>query len=128
MKIQVNVYGSPWSGNSAEKATQFIHSALAKGHEIKRVFFYFDGVYHGLKTQSPATDEFPLLAYWQQISEQNIDLFLCIAAASNRGVLNEEEATRQGHKEITASDIFEITGLGQWASGFHDVDRLVTFK
>jgi tRNA 2-thiouridine synthesizing protein D len=128
MKIQINVYGSPWSGNSAEQATAFIKQALAQGHHIRRVFFYFDGVYHGLKTQSPATDEFNLLARWKDIAAQNVDLFLCIAAATNRGVLNDEESKRQGHSVSTVADFFEITGLGQWASGFHDVDRIMTFK
>lgn len=128
MKFQLNVYGAPWSGNSASQAIRLAHNLLKEGHEILRVFFFFDGVYHGLLTQSPASDEFPLLQQWQQLSEQNVELLLCIAASANRGILNDQEAERYAQPISTMAPQFELTGLGQWASGFHDADRIVTFK
>lgn len=128
MKFQLNVYGSPWLSNCAEDVVCFANTVLNEGHSISRVFFYFDGVYHGLITQSPASDEFDLLAAWQSLADKGIDLFLCIAAATNRGVLSEEEMNLNNKDVATVSSCFEITGLGQWASGFHDSDRIVSFK
>lgn len=128
MIFQLNIYAAPWSSNSAEKAIAFAQQALSDGHEVKRIFFFFDGVYHGLKTQSPASDEFNLLTAWQQLADQGIELLLCIAAAANRGVLNKTEAQRYEQNTFTAADCFEVTGLGQWASGFADVDRILSFK
>lgn len=128
MTFQINIYGSPWSSESALRAQRFIRQAQADGHEIKRVFFFFDGVYHGLKTQSPASDEFDLLGQWQSIASKGVELLLCIAASANRGLLDETEAKRYDRDAVTVADGFTLTGLGQWASGFHDVDQRITFK
>lgn len=128
MKFQLNVYGSPWSGNSAEQALAFAQQLQAEKHQILRVFFFFDGVYHGLLTQSPASDEFQLLNRWQALADQNVELLLCIAASANRGILNDEEARRHDQPIGTMATGFSLAGLGQWASGFHDADRIITFK
>jgi len=128
MIFQLNIYGSPWSSNSAIDAISFANSAIKAEHEIKRVFFFFDGVYHGLVTQSPASDEYNLLQHWRELADKNIELLLCIAASANRGVLNAEEAKRYDQSIDTVDNIFEVTGLGQWVSGCHDVDKIITFK
>lgn len=128
MKFQINVYGSPWSGNSARRAQHFIQQCLDDRHEVIRVFFFFDGVYHGLRTQSPASDEFDLLGHWQSLAASGTELLLCIAASANRGLLDETEAKRYDQDTVTIADGFVLTGLGQWASGFHDADQLITFK
>jgi tRNA 2-thiouridine synthesizing protein D len=128
MDYQLNIYGAPWSSNSASDAISFAKESLRSGHSIKRIFFFFDGVYHGLASQSPASDEYALLEEWKMIASEGVELLLCIAASANRGVLSEEEAKRYEKTTATISDCFEITGLGQWASGFHDVDRIMSFK
>ncbi|WP_320824974.1 sulfurtransferase complex subunit TusD [Reinekea sp.] len=128
MRFQLNVYGSPWAANNAADVRCFIEAAWSAGHDIARVFFFFDGVYHGLISQSPASDEPNPLAYWQALAQANVDLLLCIAAATNRGVLDEAESRRYQQTVTTSAPFFELTGLGQWAVGFHDVDRIITFK
>ena len=128
MKFQLNVYGSPWSTNSAQNAIDFATIALENDQQIKRIFFFFDGVYHGLNSQSPASDEYDLIEQWKQLNDQGVELLLCIAASANRGVLNSTEAERYDKPNVTAASCFEVTGLGQWATGFHDCDRIVTFK
>ena len=127
MVLQINIYGAPWSSNAAIDAIALINQALLEGQQIKRVFFFFDGVYHGMQSQSPASDEFDLLSSWQHIADQNVELLLCIAASANRGVLTETEAKRYDTFR-TVAPFFEVTGLGQWASGFHDVNRIISFK
>ena len=128
MNFQINIYGAPWSSNAAIDAIALINQVKKEEHIIKRVFFFFDGVYQGLNSQSPSSDEFDLVGAWQTIAEQKTELLLCIAASANRGVLSDEEAKRYDHPTSTLAPFFEVTGLGQWASGFHDVDRIITFK
>lgn len=128
MDIQLNIYGSPWQSNAAEDALAFASAALEQGHTIKRIFFYFDGVYHGVENQAPASDEFNILSAWAQLKEKGTELLLCIAASANRGVLNQQEAERYEKNYPSASTLFEITGLGQWAAGFNDCEKRMTFK
>ncbi|TCS42495.1 sulfurtransferase complex subunit TusD [Reinekea marinisedimentorum] len=128
MKYQLNVYGSPLGSNAAREALQFAQLCLNRNHIVVRCFFYFDAVYTGLSAQSPSSDELDLLAGWQGLAANNIPLFLCIAAATNRGVMDETEAQRYEQPMATADRCFELTGLGQWASGFVDADRIITFK
>lgn len=127
MNFQINVYGSPWSTNAAADALSFIYQAL-NTHNITRVFFFYDGVYNGLESQSPASDESDVLAQWQSLSEKGIELILCIAAATNRGVLDADEAKRYDKANSTIAKCFTLSGLGQWASGFRDCDRVINFK
>lgn len=128
MRIQVNVYSAPWSSQSSVDALTFLEEALKQGHEISRVFFFFDGVYHGLSSQSPASDETNFLAQWQKIRDEGVELLLCIAASANRGLLDEAEAKRYEKEHPTIDNCFSLTGLGQWATGFHDSDHIITFK
>lgn len=128
MNIQLNIFGSPWQSNAAEDALSFAKTAHEQGHDIKRVFFYFDGVYHGLENQAPASDEFNQLKAWSAVKALGAELLLCIAASANRGVLDSKETERYAKHHPSASDLFEITGLGQWATGFQDCEKMVTFK
>lgn len=128
MNIQLNIYGSPWQSNAAADALSFVSNACDQGHTIKRVFFYFDGVYHGINNQSPASDEFDPLQAWAEIKEKGAELLLCVAASANRGVLDSKEAEHYAKPYPSAAELFEITGLGQWASGFVDCEKMVTFK
>ena len=127
MNIQINVYGSPWSTNAAGDAFSFINQVQGL-HSIARVFFYYDGVYNGLESQSPASDEVDTLTRWQTVSEQGIELILCIAAATNRGILDSAEAKRYNKPSETMAKCFTLSGLGQWARGFRDCDRVINFK
>ncbi|MBU2863244.1 sulfurtransferase complex subunit TusD [Reinekea forsetii] len=128
MRIQINVYSAPWSHQSSIDALTFARQCLQQGHELARVFFFFDGVYHGLSNQSPASDEFNFLTQWQDIHNQGVELLLCIAASANRGVLNAKEAQRYRQSHPSSADFFQLTGLGQWATGFHDCEKLIAFK
>jgi tRNA 2-thiouridine synthesizing protein D len=45
--IQVN--SSPYQSNTGNSAYQFIKMVLTQGHEMNRVFFYHEGIYHAFK-------------------------------------------------------------------------------
>ena len=55
MKFGIVINEGPYTHQASDSALQFTKSALAKGHEVFRVFFYHDGVNNGtsLRRSSP---------------------------------------------------------------------------
>jgi len=128
MKYAIQINASPYQSNSSETAYQFIKSALDKGHEVLRIFFYQEGVYHAFRYASPPDDEVQLVARWSDLArEYNIDLAVCISAAQRRGLLEASEARRQGKQDNDVADGFRIAGLGQWLEAMLMADRYLEF-
>ena len=70
---------------------------LAKGHAVHRVFFYHDGVNNGTRLATPPQDERDVTARWSTLAaEHALDLVICVAAAQRRGIVDDDEARRQG--------------------------------
>ena len=117
MKIGILINEGPFTHQASDSAYRFAVAALAKGHEIYRVFFYKDGVNNANKLSEPQTDDRNLVSLWSELSEENdIDLVVCVAAALRRGI-----------KEDIVKDGFRISGLGQLVEAGIQADRLVVF-
>ena len=117
MKFGVLVNEGPFTHQSSDTAYQFTKAALEKGHEIYRVFFYYDGVNNANKLAEPPTDDRNLMTNWSELAkEHDVDLVVCVAAALRRGL-----------KEEILADGFRISGLGQLIEAGIQADRLVTF-
>jgi len=128
MKLSVLVNEGPYQHQSADTAIQFTKAALAKGHEIFRVFFYNDGVNNGTRFAVPPQDDRNITQEWTALAqEHDLDLVVCIAAAQRRGILDENEAKRQGKDGNNIADGFRISGLGQLIEAGIQSDRLVIF-
>jgi tRNA 2-thiouridine synthesizing protein D len=128
MKLSVLVNEGPYQHQSADSAIQFTKAALAKGHEIFRVFFYHDGVNNGTRFAVPPQDDRNITQEWTALAkEHNLDLVVCIAAAQRRGILDENEAKRQGKDGNNIAEGFRISGLGQLIEAGIQSDRLVIF-
>jgi len=54
-------------------------------------------------------------------------LVVCIAAAQRRGMLDENEAKRQGKDAHNIAEGFHISGLGQLIEAGIQSERLVVF-
>ncbi|WP_108127054.1 sulfurtransferase complex subunit TusD [Saccharospirillum mangrovi] len=129
MNYQLNVYAAPWSSNAQADALAFAAALADSDHRLVRVFFFMDAVYSGLSTQAPSADEPDWRQRWIDLQQQTqCELLLCIAASANRGLLNDTEAQRQAKPIATVEAPFELVGLGQWAAGFGDCDRVVSFR
>ena len=90
---------------------------LAKGHEVLRVFFYYDGVLNGNKYSAPQSDDRNVVRRWSQLAQaNNIDLTVCVAAGLRRGIV--EDMLAPG---------FRISGLGQLVEACIDANRTVVF-
>lgn len=128
MRFAIQINASPYHSDAGDCAYRFINAALAAGHEIVRVFFYFDGIYHALRFALPPADETQITASWSELAAQHgIDLVVCISAAQRRGLLSEEEARRQQKTDNDLAPGFRISGLGQWVEATLQADRFIVF-
>lgn len=128
MIFAVQINSSPYQSQSGLYALNFVTTALAEGHQIFRVFFYHDGIYHALRYSTPPDDEINLTARWSALAEQfNLDLVVCISAGQRRGLLCIDEAQIQGKCDNDLADGFRISGLGQWVEATLIADRCIFF-
>jgi len=128
MKISVVLNEGPYQHQAADTAYHFIRAALAKGHEIFRVFFYHDGVNNGTRLTTPPQDDRNIVTRWSLLAEEhNLDLVVCVAAAQRRGIVDQSEATRHGKDADNIAPGFRISGLGQLVEAGIESDRLVVF-
>ena len=128
MKFGVVISEGPYTHEAADTAYHFVKAAIAKGHEVPRVFFYHDGVNVSTRLSVPPQDERHIQNNWTALAkEHDIDLVVCIAAAQRRGLLDQNEAQRQGKDADNIAEGFRISGLGQLIEMGIQTDRLVTF-
>jgi tRNA 2-thiouridine synthesizing protein D len=117
VKIAVLVNEGPYQHQASDSAYLFCAAALAKGHEIQRVFFYHDGVNNAARYTEPPQDDRNIVVRWGKLAEEHkIDLVVCVAAALRRGI--KEEVLAPG---------FRISGLGQLIDSGIKADRTVVF-
>jgi len=128
MKVGTLVNEGPYTHQPSDSAYQFTKPALAKGHEIFRVFFYHDGVNNGTRLTVPPQDERNIVKRWSELAEKHkLDLVVCIAAAQRRGLMDAAEAKRHGKDANNIAPGFRISGLGQLIETGIQADRLVVF-
>ena len=128
MRFGIVVNEGPYTHQASDSAYRFAKAALDKGHEIFRVFFYHDGVNNGTRYTVPPQDDRNLQKLWSELAETHkVDLVVCIAAAQRRGILDANEAKRQGKDGDNIAPGFRISGLGQLIEAGIQADRLVTF-
>lgn len=128
MKFALMVTAAPYAHQAADTALAFAHAALAKGHEITRVFFYNDGVLNASRLSVPPQDERNVQAKWSELAEKHgVDLVVCVAAAQRRGVLDASEAARHGRDAHNLAPGFRISGLGQLIEAAMIADRTISF-
>jgi len=117
MQIGILVNAGPYTYEANDSAFLFAKAALAKGHEVNRIFFYHDGVNTANRLTEPPQDDRHVANRWSKLAaDHKIDLVVCVAAALRRGIKNE----------ILAPG-FRISGLGQLIEMGMKSDRLVVF-
>lgn len=128
MKFAIQVNVGPYHSNAGHSAYRFINAVLAQGHDVFRVFFYYDGVYQAFKYATPPDDERQFVAQWSELARcYGIDLVVCISAAQRRGLLCADEANRQGKQDDDLAEGFRISGLGQLVEATLVADRFIVF-
>jgi len=128
MKYSIMVNEGPYTHQAADTALQFCKAALDAGHEIFRIFFYHDGVNNGTRYTVPPQDDRNIQKEWSKLAEaHDIDMVICIAAAQRRGIMDADEAKRQGLDGDNIAPGFRISGLGQLIEGGIIADRQLVF-
>jgi len=128
MKFSIQVNEGPYQHQASDSAYQFTKAALEKGHEVFRVFFYHDGVNNGTRLTTPPQDDRNIVSRWADLAEKyNLDLVVCVAAAQRRGIVDADEAKRNGKDANNIAPRFRISGLGQLIEAGIQADRLVVF-
>ncbi len=121
LKYTLQVNTSPYLGEAADLAFGFARAVLAKGHELHRVFFYRDGVYHALAPASPPVDEAEKIVRWSELADAwGVDLVICSAAAQRRGVWDPA-----GRGDLAPA--FRAAGLALLVESILETDRYVIF-
>lgn len=125
LEFAILITASPLS-SGGDTAFQFIHAALKKGHTIRQVFFYQDGVYHGsrlIHTENPA-----FIARWQSLAKEYVlPLLLCSASSARRGIMGVEQAKYFEKDTNNLAEGFQIVGLSAWFEAVSLVERMMVF-
>ncbi|MDH5655168.1 MAG: sulfurtransferase complex subunit TusD [Spirochaetia bacterium] len=116
MNYTILIQEGPYNHTASDSAYNFIQAALEKGHEIRGIFFYNDGVLNSTKLMDPPQDDRHIQKRWTELGEKGIDIVICIAAAKRRGIAEENLAPGM-----------RISGLGQLIEMGITSDRMVTF-
>ena len=117
MKFSILVNEGPYTHAASDTAYHFVMAALAKGHEIYRVFFYHDGVNNATRLTEPPQDDRHIVNRWSKLAAENgVDLVVCVAAGLRRGLVEDNLAPG-----------FRISGLGQLVEAGIRADRFVVF-
>ena len=128
MKFAIQINEGPYQHQASDSAYMFTKSALEKGHEIFRVFFYHDGVGNSTRLTSPPQDDRNIVNRWAELGEKyDLDLVVCVAAAQRRGIVDDGEAQRNGKDATNIHPQFRISGLGQLIEAAVLSERLVVF-
>lgn len=122
------VLGAPYSTQAAHSALRLAEALPERGHRVKSVFFYHDGVFNGASAMTPPQDEPHLLKRWQQLAlDQQSELLVCVAAGARRGILDARESTRYGLAAPTLAEGFRLAGLSELVMVQQLCDRFITF-
>ncbi|MBF0188412.1 MAG: sulfurtransferase complex subunit TusD [Magnetococcales bacterium] len=116
MKLAVLIYEGPYNHEASDSAYNFVEAALEKGHEIRGIFFYHDGVYNVTKLMDPPQDDRHISKRWSELGAKGIDIVVCIAAAKRRGIVDD-----------VLVDNVRISGLGQLTMMAIEAERMVVF-
>jgi len=128
MKFGIVVNEGPYTHQAADTAYNFAKAAIDGGHELLRVFFYHDGVTNGTRLTTPPQDDRNIVNRWADLAkEHNVDMVVCVAAAQRRGIVDADEAKRNGKDANNIAEGFRISGLGQLIEAGIKADRLMVF-
>ena len=118
-----------YAKEAAEHALEFIEALLLRDHSVERVFFFHEGVYHGLNSKVPAQTQHAtdLRPRWAALRTQNIELAVCIASGIKRGVVDAVEQQRYDLPSSTLVSDFTLVGLGQLIAAIEGADRYIEF-
>lgn len=130
MQYTLLITGSPYQSKACHSALRFLNAAVTTHPgSIKGVFFYQDAVLIGNKLAQPPRDEINLTKAWQEAAKQHsVPLYLCIAAAVRRGIVNDTEGKRYELDQHSLADHFQLEGLGTLVDLMNSTHKIIQFR
>ncbi|BFM49111.1 sulfurtransferase complex subunit TusD [Marinomonas sp. THO17] len=130
MQHTLFITGSPYQTKACHSALRFARAALEqRADSINGVFFYQDAVLIGNTLAQPPRDEINLHQEWLELAQQfQLPLYICIAAAVRRGVINESEANRYQLEQFSLADGFQLEGLGSLVELMNTSEKVIQFR
>lgn len=126
--ISILITSSPESPSACINAIKYCQAAATNNLAITQVFFYGAGVYHanGLIETGNKSANLPL--QWAALSKEfDFPLLVCVGAATQRGIIDAEQAEQTGKTQYSLFPPFKQVGLGEFFTLLHDSDKLVQF-
>lgn len=114
MRIGIMVREGPYQTESVDTAIQFVEAALKKGHDVKGIFLFMDGVYNSNKHVNPSGER-NVVAMLSAVGEK-VPVTACAACAQFRGM-----------KKDSFTENVRLGGLGELVNLVKTCDRVVTF-
>lgn len=115
-RFVLSLHTPPSDHDTTQRIVNFAEACLKQGHSIDALFLYQQGIYHASEFFELASDELQVPTLWQQLADKNINLMLCVTAAEKRGL------------NITATGVFSVAGLAEFAMITADADKWIQFK
>lgn len=88
------------------------------------VFFYQDAVHIANALNWMPDDQRNLTQEWQKLK---VRLPVCVSAALNRGITDQENAIRHQLSQSNLAERFELVGLGELADAIESSERVIQF-
>ncbi|WP_269914588.1 sulfurtransferase complex subunit TusD [Acinetobacter sp. HY1485] len=98
--------------------------ALKQKQAPFQVFFYQDAVYVANQLNWVPDDQKNLTQEWQKLG---VRLPVCVSAALNRGITDQENSKRHQLSQYNLAKGFELVGLGQLADAVETAERVIQF-
>lgn len=125
----VMVHSDSYANQSSRSALKYAEAVVCRGHILKAVFFYQDGVYHANALTVIPPDELDTREGFKTLNRKHrVPLLLCVTAAEKRGIINEQQATAESLTQFNIDHAFTVAGLAEMAAIAADTDYIVQFK
>nr|MDO8112698.1 DsrE family protein [Candidatus Sigynarchaeota archaeon] len=108
------VLSGPYTFQGTHTMVQLALAALEKGHVVKGIFFFVDGVYNvkkGIKVEQGMLD---IPAELKKLRDKGVPISVCSACADYRGIKSEDTI-----------DGAELSGLATFSEYFEAADKVV---
>lgn len=128
LKYCIMVKGPAYGNQSAISALQFIYTLLKRGHHLKSIFFYQDGVYNANYLNTPSSDELNLIIEWKKLSQKyKIKLNVCISSAFRRGIIDSKNSVLYNYNNNNLDMSFKLSSLNTLMKEIIYCDRFLQF-
>ena len=123
------VHSSNYANQSSRSAAKYAEAVISRGHTVKAIFFYQQGVEHANALSLVPRDELDNSPSFKSLNQQyNIPLLLCVTAAEKRGIINAEQAHNEVLEHHNIDDTYTIAGLAEMAAIAAECHHVVQFK